>query len=415
MEQTRYTPARLGGYLHFQVSRPSLIKAVSLLIGVGIPMIVAFPVAYSHQASPNSQIQRHLQRAAAYLKSKDLPSAVKEYDAVIRLNPGNADALTNRGAIRFLQGDCPAASEDLRAALASDPSLARPKAMLGICEKRLAKPDAASLLEASFRELRNSSMRVRVGTELASLYYQHGDLEHASAVAQQLVALDPDNVDILYFAQLVYRELAEDTLNKLALLAPDSARMQQVMAERLVNDGNLTAAIEHYKKALVLQPDLPGVHFELGEAMLNSNASDPATQSDAITQFQQAIRLEGDTAELEGELGHIAQLRGDTQTAFARYTRAVTLNENSASAQLGLGSILMDMKKPAEAARHLQLAVRLDPLNSDAHYRLALAERDLDETTDAAKEMKLFQDIRKREDTVKQIYNEMNRRPSATQ
>jgi tetratricopeptide (TPR) repeat protein len=384
---------------------------LALLISLASPAST-----FSAQAtSPNPQIQDHFQRAAADLKSKDLHSAVTEYDAILAIDPENAEAHSNRGAVRFVEGDCTSASEDFRIALVRDPSLSRARAMLGICEKRLGKPDAGALLEASFRELRNPSMRVRVGTELASLYYQHGDLEHAAAVAQQLVDLDPDNVDILFFAQLVYRELADNTLNKLALLAPGSARMQQVMAERLVNDGNLPAAIEHYKKALVLQRNLPGVHFELGEAILNSNSSDEKAQADASSEFQQAIRLEGDNAQIECELGHIAQLRGGTQTAYAHYSKAVALNANSANAQLGLGSVLMDMQKPAEAAQHLRLAVQLDPLDSDAHYRLALVERNLNMTAEAAKEMKLFEDIRKSEDRVKQIYNEMNRRPAATQ
>lgn len=415
MKQASNAQAWLLDYPLLRLPRLSVIQITSFLVLVGISVVVASPATHGGQSSGKSQVQADLRRAASYLKAKDLQSALKEYDAILALDPHNSEALSNRGAVRFLEGDCPTASEDLRAALARDPSLDRTKAMLGICEKRLGKQDAASLLEASFRELKNPSMRVRVGTELASLYYQRGDLEDAAAVARQLVVLQPDNVDILYFAQLVYRELADDTLNKLALLAPDSARMQQVMAERLVNDGNLPAAIEHYKKALALQPDLPGIHFEFGEAILNSNSSDPAAQANATSQFEEAIRLEGDNAEVESELGHIAQLRGDTQTAFDRYTKAVALNGNSATAQLGLGSVLMDMRKPAEAAKHLQLAVRLDPLNSDAHYRLALADRNLNATADAAKEMKLFQDIRKREDSVKQIYNEMNQRPSPTQ
>ena len=71
---------------------------------------------------------------------------------------------------------------------------------------------------------------------------------------RSLVDLDPDNVDVLFMAQRVYSELADDTLNKLAVLAPGSARMQQVIAERLVNGGDLKGAIEHYRKALADRP-----------------------------------------------------------------------------------------------------------------------------------------------------------------
>ena len=43
------------------------------------------------------------------------------------------------------------------------------------------------------------------------------------------------------------------------MLAPGSARMQQVIAERLVNEGDLKSATEHYKKVLEIDPRVPGV------------------------------------------------------------------------------------------------------------------------------------------------------------
>jgi len=395
-----------------RIPKPSLTLPIALVV------LLAWPATlFAAQAggSRNPEIQDHFRRADQDLKSNDPQAAVKEFDAILALDPKNAEAHSNRGAIRFLQGDCPNAAEDFRAALARDTSLARAKAMLGICEKRLGKPDAESLLDSSFRELKNPNLRGRVGLELASLYYKKGDLEHAAAVAQELVDLQPDNPDILYFAQLVYRELADDTLNKLAVLAPGSARMQQVMAERLVNEANLPAAIEHYKKALALEPSLPGVRFELGEAILNSNSSDAKAQADATSEFEQAIRLEGDNAEIECELAHIAQLQGDTQHEYEHYAKAVALNQDSTQAQIGMGSVLMTMQKPEDAAKHLRLAVRLDPLNSEAHYRLALAYRNLNLPDQAAKEMKVFEDVKKSDDRVKEIYNEMNRRPGPKQ
>ena len=49
-------------------------------------------------------------------------------------------------------------------------------------------------------------------------------------------------------AQRLYSELADDTLNKLAVVAPGSARMQQVIAERLVNGGDSNAPLTTTKK-----------------------------------------------------------------------------------------------------------------------------------------------------------------------
>ena len=50
--------------------------------------------------------------------------------------------------------------------------------------------------------------------------------------------------------------------------------MQQVIAERLINEGDLKGATEHYRKALEIDPRVPGVHYELAEAILESAPTD---------------------------------------------------------------------------------------------------------------------------------------------
>ena len=222
-----------------------------------------------------AEIHNHLRKAAEYLKAKDPDSAVKEFDAVLALDPKNAEAYANLGVVAFFRRDYLNASQYLHKAVVIDPSLVKSQALLGICERRLGDPSARALLEKSFSKLKDKSLRLQVGLELASLYDQQGETGALASIMQSLVDLDPDNVDVLFMAQRVYSELADDTLNKLAIVAPGSARMQQVIAEHLVNEGDLPRAIEHYKKALQIDPRLTGVHFELGEAILQSAAQDP--------------------------------------------------------------------------------------------------------------------------------------------
>src|SRR5208283_3296064 len=142
-------------------------------------------------------------------------------------------------------------------------------------------------------------LRIQVGVELAGLYDREGDLDAAAAVMRSLVELDPENVDILYAAQRAYSELADDTLNKLAIVGPQSARMQQVIAERLINEGDLKGATEHYRKALEISPHLPGVRFELAEAVLESAPDDPQAQAEAEKDLETAVKTDGDSAKAE--------------------------------------------------------------------------------------------------------------------
>jgi tetratricopeptide (TPR) repeat protein len=385
----------------------------------GRPLVLFFTLLASALAGMAAQtgttraaaIHDHLQKAAEYLKTNDPNSAVKEFDAVLALDPKNAEAYTNLGVIAFFQRDYRSASQNLRKALVIEPSLEKAQALLGICEKRLGNPSARALLEKSFAKLKDKRLRLQVGLELAGLYEQQGDAGAVASVMRSLVDLDPDNVDVLFMAQRVYSELGDDTLNKLAVLAPGSARMQQVIAERLINGGDLKGAIDHYRRALEIDPRLPGVHFELGEAVLESSPSDAGTQAEAQKELEAAVAIDGDTAKTECEFGRIASAQSKPDQAFAHYQRAYQLNPNEVQAQMGLAKLWMMQEKPQEAIKYLRMAVQTDPLNGEAHYRLALACRDLNLADEAEKEMHLFQEIKKTKDQVKELYHQMNRQP----
>lgn len=184
-------------------------------------MVLALAAAAAQTAIPKaSPVRTHLQRAQAALTAHDTETATQEFRAVLTLDPRNAEAHVNLGVIAFSQGDVRTASEHLRKALAIQPSLTQAQALLGICEKRLGSSSAQRLLESSFAKLTDTNLRTQVGKELIGLYYQRGDSERAIPVIQKLVDLNPDNVEILYMAQRLYKELADDTLDKLAVLAP---------------------------------------------------------------------------------------------------------------------------------------------------------------------------------------------------
>jgi len=366
------------------------------------------PWAVAQTPAPKaSQIHVHTQQGQAALKAKDVETAKTEFRAVLVLDPQNVEAHVNLGVIALSNGEYRVAAEHLQKALAVRPSFTQAQALLGICERRMGNRSAQHLLESSFVKLTDAAVRTQVGKELIGLYYEQGDTERAVPVMQKLVNLNPDDVDILYMAQRLYRELADDTLDKLAVLAPGSARMQQVIAQRLVNVGDAESAAEHYKKALEIDPRLPGVHFELAQAILESARSNPAAQNEAEKELATAITMDGDSASIECEFGAIAMLRDDVDKANSHYARAFSMDPGSTQAQLGLGQVLMTMEKPQEARKYLEMAVKADPLNGAAHYRLASVYKRLQMPDAAQKEMHLFQEIKDTKDQVRKLYRQM--------
>jgi tetratricopeptide (TPR) repeat protein len=381
-------------------------KALALLVAglLSCPAICAV----QSNLTANEQIQMHLEQAQRDLSANAPELAVKEFRAVLKIDKGNATALANLGALAFVQGDCQAATSYFQTALRTAPMLSKAKGLLAICERRLGDPSAMLLLETSFRELQDNKIRAQVGIQLADAYYEKGDLEHTSTTIGALLQLDPNNADVLYIAQRVYQEMADDSLNKLAILEPKSARMQQVIAEHLINGGNVASAIQHYQAALKMDPKLLGVHFEIGESIMQVSIDDSAL-ANAEKEFTAAIQSDGDSARVEVRLGMIAEMHSRFEDAYKYYKRAYTLNPNDLDAQMGIAKNLMDRGQPKDAIPYLRNVVDADPLNTETRYRLAVAYRKVGAKDEADKQMKLFRESRDLVNEVKNVYAQMNR------
>src|SRR5215472_18070297 len=250
-------------------------------------------------ASQASKVRAHLSRGEAALRANNPTAAEGEFRDALAIDPRNAEANSNLGVLEYARGDYRHACENFREALTRQPSLIKAEALLGLCETKIGDQAAAKHLEDSFEKLQDAKLRTQVGLELVGMYYASGETERAVAVTQKLVDLNPEDPDLLYAAQRLYNELADATLNKLAIVAPNSARMQQVIAERLINAGDLDDAIMHYRKALELDPHLNGVHYELAQAVLESSRFDATKQATTKSEIEAAKNAEGNSASVE--------------------------------------------------------------------------------------------------------------------
>ncbi len=359
-------------------------------------------------AGREREIQAHLQKAREALQSGNAGGADREFRAVLTLDPTNTDARGNLGVLRFFQADWAGAAEQFRQVLNTQPSLWKAQALLGICEKRLGHPaEAQRLLEESLPHLNEGTLRIQAGLELIEILYRAGDLEKAGEIVGNLKRANPENVDVLYTAYRVHADLADRARDALAQVAPDSSRMHEIMAQHLVNEGDLSAAIVQYRKALAISPRLGGIHYELGEAILKDSTSDTALQ-EAEAQFRAALAENPGDAGAEYKLGRVCAQRLDFKSAMQHYARALALRPDHVYTQIGMGEALMEMDEPQKALEHLLAATRLDPLNPTVHYRLASLYRKLGREPSARSEFEEFKKLRESKKRVQQVYQQMH-------
>jgi cytochrome c-type biogenesis protein CcmH/NrfG len=216
------------------------------------------------------------------------------------------------------------------------------------------------------------------------------------------------HMDILYTSFRIYSDLAGESMLTMAMVAPKSARMHQMMAQQLAREGS-TAAIAHYREAVRLDPHVPGLHFELAEAL--NLSTDPSDQQQVEKEYQAALAENPFDGKAETRLGDPALRSSDLDAALKHYKRALELQPNDAEACLGIGRTLIQMHRPAEAESYLKRSVELEPFTAAAHYRLSLVYRAAGRTAEAEKELAEFQHLKEMKERLKNVYQEMRLRP----
>lgn len=381
----------------------------------------AFPLAivlgcyaacFSQAADRQQQIAEYTRQAQQYLQQKRPDLAVAPLESLVALTPDNAEAQGNLGVLLYFQNQFAKAVPHLRAAVALQPSLSKIQVLLGQAEARTGDSASAQRdLEAAFSSLHEPKLQVQAGLELVNLYTANRDLAKAAAILAQLRQIDPENKEVLYASYRTYSEQAVESMLTLSLVAPDSAQMHQLLAHEELKEGNTNGAIAEYRKAIAIDPQLPGIHFELAEVLIT--AGDPSIKQQAMAEYQEALRQSPGDDKTLCKLGELALQRNDTTAADGYYAQAIKLQPDDAEALLGMAKVYMTEQQNAKALPLLERAVQIDPTNATAHYRLSTLYRQSDRTDDAKQQTEEFLKYRQMKDKLQLVYKDLRVPPDA--
>ncbi|MFP5207584.1 MAG: tetratricopeptide repeat protein, partial [Acidobacteriota bacterium] len=223
-------------------------------------------------------------------------------------------------------------------------------------------------------------------------------------VVEALENLEPQNPQILLAAYEISQQLLDQSLLSMTLAAPNSAEMHMMLANQYVLRGDRPQAIAEYREAIKLNPNVPGAHFELAEQL---RQADPAGSAEAEAEFKAALAVNQYDENAWRSLGEMMADKGDTAAAEQDYARALALQPHDSDAETDMAKAMITMHRSREAIGVLEQALKDDPTNMVAHYRLSMLYHQAGRTEDAKREMAQFRHYQDLKSKLSKVFLQM--------
>jgi tetratricopeptide (TPR) repeat protein len=354
-----------------------------------------------------SQVTALEQQVQTYLQQQKPQLAIPLLRQIISLDPKNLNAQANLGVLMYFQGDFAGAIPEMRAALQIQPNLSRIRGLLGIAEKRTGDMTSAQNdLEQAFPSIEDPKFMKQVGLELIEADVAASQFGKALAVSAKLEEVAPQDPQILFVAYEIATQMKDQTLLNMLLVAPESAEMNMMIGGELARQGDHDKAIAKYREAARLNPHLPGVHFELAEQL--RAAADPKLNALAEGEYKAAIQENQFDQRSWSHLGEVLAARGDFKAAQEAYNKALALQPGDAETKTDLAIALISTNQQKEAIPLLESAIKDDPTNIVAHYRLSGLYRRTGRLADAKHEMDQYTHYKGLKDKMSEVFKQVS-------
>ncbi len=297
--------AVLGG--HRLAGRGGLVVCLALAVGLGWATVNRNAVYRSELslwrdtvASYPDNARAHTNLGNTLLALGQMPEAIAQYEAALRLQPYTPEAHIN---------------------------LSNAFARLGRAAEAVEHGEAALRLEPD-----SADAHINLGNALVQLGRTAEAIEHYEAALR----LQPDAADVRVNlgAALLKAGRTDDAVRQYEAalrLEPARADTQSALASALATKGDARAALQHYAEAVRLHPADVEAHFALGNLYAESGRF-----LEAIAEYREAVRLDPAHLMACNNLGNALMIVGRVDEAIAAYTEALRLQPNNASVRENL-------------------------------------------------------------------------------
>ncbi|MGE5647682.1 MAG: tetratricopeptide repeat protein [Acidobacteriota bacterium] len=309
-------------------------------------------------------------------ESGDFAGAIAKYEELLRLRPDVVEARSNLGVALARLGRYQEAVANYRLALERDPGNATVRLNLALALYKQAEfAQAAAQLE----KLPKGG---RVSYLLADCYLRLGRNKDVIAL---LTPGDPA-ADYLLGIALIRDgqiERGQAVIDRI-LARGDSAEANLLLGAAQLSAGEKQKALEGIRKAIGLNPNLPGIWSLYGRAQAENDDHEGAKAS-----FRKALEADPNDFDANLRLGVLLRRDNDLEGAAACIERAVRLRPADLAARFQMGSLNAARGKLEEARKDLEAVALEAPDFQEVHVQLAALYYRLNRKEDGRREREI--------------------------
>jgi tetratricopeptide (TPR) repeat protein len=305
---------------------------------------------------------QQLNKIIELLGDSKLDAAQEQIRLYLFENPSYTLGRMAAAAVFLQKNQIQNAIEELNSVYLRQPNNTMALYALGHCYERLGKESQA--IEFYQDCLKFKSYLQLPAQRLAAIYFKNGQFEKTIQQYELLKSEYPDDISTLvtlghlYIAGLEYTKAIE-TFNTAILLHPGNFYTDDDDIDLLIADGQLYDALERIQDLLQNQPERPDLFAKCADvlSMLGSTA-------EAVSQYEEAIRLCPDFLEATIKLGTQYLQINDEQAAARQFNSAVEINDKIVDAYIGLATASKLADDNSYALATLSLAAAIQPNSS---------------------------------------------------
>lgn len=342
------------------------------------------------------------EQALKHHQQGDVAVAEKEYQAILKQEPQNADVLHLLAILNGQRSNFEEARDYMKQALALSPNSASFHNSMGNIQKNLKNLDSA--IEHFQKALQLEPNSVSANNNLASVYVYQQKFTDAITHYRAALKIKPNFIDAHYNLALVLLQQNQEkdalthlhqcleldkhyfpAMTRLGQIAlhhkkydqakswlQQSIKLYEGDADALANLGATEVKLGEFKdaetvlnKAIKIDPKHYEAHFNLGCLFLNQQ-----NPQAALSHFM-SVLTDHASPELYYNIGVIYMYQDHHRDAISYLKQALKLDSQYFDAHMNLGVTFLKMEYYDDAIKHFEAALKISPNNPEVQYILA--------------------------------------------